>query len=97
MHFSADEDYETLADGVSQPARPHVELPKDRPFTNLASNSALPQAYSTILQSQANPQEKAKRLKAALRRDNTQLLAYFLMLSAMGSVALFMAAKGGIV
>lgn len=94
-HFSVDEDYENLANGVSQVVQPRVELPKDRPFANLASTSSLPQTYATILRAQVDPQEKAKRLRAALRRDNIQLLAYFLMLYSMGSLAFFQVARGG--
>jgi hypothetical protein len=95
MPSSSDENLETLADGVSQPVRrSRVELPKDRPFANLAPTSSLPQTYATILRARVDPQEKAKRLRAALRRDNIQLLAYFLMLASMGTLAFFHAAKG---
>lgn len=78
---------------MAQPAS-RLQLPKDRPFANLAPSSAVPRTYATILQAQVDPQEKARKLKAALRRDNLQLAAYFLMLCSLGSLSFFQAAKG---
>lgn len=94
--FNSDE-AETLASLNSHQFGQHVseiELPQNRPFANLAPISVVPQNYATILQAHVDPQEKAKRLKKALLRDNLQLGAYFLMLSSMGSLAFFQAAKG---
>jgi hypothetical protein len=73
---------------------PRVELPKDRPFANLAPSPALPRTYANIFKSHVDGQEKARRLKAALRRDNTYLAAYLLMLFSLGSCNFFQAAKG---
>lgn len=89
------EEAETLAEPhVDQPAQQQLELPRDRPFANLTPAALVPSNYATIMQAQVDPKEKAKRLKAALLRDNLQLGAYFLMLAAMGSLAFFQAAKG---
>jgi hypothetical protein len=70
------------------------KLPKDRPFTNLASSSELPPNYAIIFESDANPRDKALRLKAALRRDNIQLIAYFLMLASYMTLTLFQLCGG---
>lgn len=90
---SQERDVEILAE--ERPARPTMlELPKDRPFANLTSTSMLPMNYASIFQAHVDPKEKARRLKLALRRDNLQLMAYFLMLGSLGSLAFFQAAKG---
>jgi hypothetical protein len=69
-------------------------LPKDRPFTNLASSAEMPPVYAAIFEANINPRDTALRLRAALRRDNLQLVAYLLMLASMASLALFQLCGG---
>ena len=96
MTFKPDisSDLEVLEEGSGIRSLPKVELPKDRPFANLTSTSILPMAYASILKCHVDPKEKARRLRKALRRDNLQLLAYFIMLAFLGSLAFFQAAQG---
>jgi hypothetical protein len=83
-----------LSKNNSKASMPLPKLPKDRPFTNLASSSELPPNYAVIFESDANPRDKALRLKAALRRDNIQLIAYFLMLPSYTTLAVFQLCGG---
>lgn len=94
-HPDPDQDVEVIAAGFHR-SRPtlNISLPKESPFSNLTPTSMLPTNYASIFQAQVEPQEKARRLKLALQRDNYQLVAYFLMLASMGSLAFFQAAKG---
>lgn len=71
-----------------------IPVQKESPFTNLTPTSMLPENYASIFQAEVQPQVKAKRIKAALRRDNLRLGAYCLMLASMGSLAAFQACKG---
>lgn len=89
-----DRDVEVLGDGPRGRQLSMLELPKDRPFANLTSTSMLPMTYASIFKAQDEPKEKARKLREALRRDNLQLIAYFLMLASMGGLAFFQAAKG---
>jgi hypothetical protein len=92
---SSDE-VETLHPGAAKlkMTMPHQLLPKDRPFTNLASSAEMPPVYAAIFEANIDPVEKARNLRAALRRDNFQLCAYFLMLASLGSLALFQLCGG---
>ena len=69
------------------------ELPKERPFANLAAQptTAMPQAYHNILTNFDTSGEKALQLRKALQRDNTLLAAYFVLLTAMTSLAFYQA------
>ena len=67
------------------------DLPKERPFANLQT-SPVPQVYQSILtHSQGTAAEKAAQLTKALRRDNTLLGLYFVLLCLMTSLAFYQA------
>lgn len=93
-HQYGDQDVEILAGGLQYRVSLKAKPLKDTPFSNLTPTSMLPTNYASIFRAKVDPQEKANRLKIALRRDNIQLMAYFLMLASLGSLAFFQAAKG---
>lgn len=62
---------------TDQPRLPFKpQLPKDRPFTNLAATSSVPNVYQHILDGSFTSSEKAKRLRQALARENALLATY---------------------
>jgi len=73
-----------------------VELPRDRPFANLAliPTTFMPPRFQDILQTSMQPIEKAKRLRIALRRDYLALSGYLMLLLTTGSLTAFAAFDG---
>lgn len=88
----SDHDVEVLGDNIEAQASKKLDLglkKLDRPFQNLTPTAMLPMNYASIFQAQVEPQEKARRLRRALRRDNLQLLAFMLLVAFLGSLAFF--------